>query len=273
MSSETLSGHPDRAASDECPGADQGAFFEIVEGGFRARPHARSPWSADLVHGRLVAGLMAREAASRYRLNEWRPTRLTVDLMRPIPIGQTVQIKTEVRRLGARLLVLDVLALSGEKVVASASIQALRPGEYTGRINVGPRSQFDVLPPEKIKADPRERPVHLGEVRRLITGFEPERRFNWFRDRTTLVDGEAMDGFVRLSAGADWVSPFSNVSDSGLAFINADFTVYLHRLPLGEWIGFEIADYQVHQNVALSTCNLYDASGRIGTVACVALPE
>ena len=216
---------------------------------------------------------MAREAVARHGLREWRPTRMTADLMRPIPMGETIRITTEIRRLGGRLQVVDLLALVDEKAVACASIQALRPGEYVGEINAGPMSPIEVVPPEQIEIDPRPRPVHLGEVRRLITGHEPERRFTWFRDRVELVEGEVMDGFVRVAAGADWVSPFSSFTGSGLAFINADFTVYLHRLPVGEWIGFEIADYQVHQNVALSTCHLYDTSGRIGTVACAALPE
>lgn len=273
MSSDTLPERLDHAQLNDPTDADGKAFFELDEGGFRARPHARSPWSTDLVHGRLVAGLMAREALSRHRLHEWQPTRMTTDLMRPIPMNGTIRITTEVRRLGGRLQVIEVLALTGEKVVACATIQALRPGEYTGDINVGPTSPVEVIPPDEIEVDPRPRPIHLGEVRRLVTGHEPERRFTWFRDRATLIDGEMMDGFVRVAAGADWVSPFSSFVGSRLAFINADFTFYLHRLPVSEWIGFEIADYQVHNNVALSTCNLYDTSGRIGTVACAALPE
>ena len=36
---------------------------------------------------------------------------------------------------------------------------------------------------------------------------------------------------------ADFTNPLANSGDQGLEFVNADYTLYLHRLPVGEWIG------------------------------------
>jgi hypothetical protein len=36
------------------------AFFALKNGELVPAPHARSPWSADMLHGRLLGGLAAR---------------------------------------------------------------------------------------------------------------------------------------------------------------------------------------------------------------------
>jgi len=50
----------------------------------------------------------------------------------------------------------------------------------------------------------------------------------------------------------------------GLQFINADITLYLHRYPAGEWIGFETTAHHAHQGIAVAECMLYDEDGAIG---------
>jgi hypothetical protein len=34
--------------------------------------------------------------------------------------------------------------------------------------------------------------------------------------------------------------PFANSGDQGLQFINADIILYLRRLPVDDWLGFEV---------------------------------
>jgi hypothetical protein len=57
--------------------------------------------------------------------------------------------------------------------------------------------------------------------------------------------------------------------------VNADITLYLHRPPLGEWIGWEVNDHQSAEGVAFSECRIHDAQGAIGTssVCAVANPR
>lgn len=246
------------------------AFFESVEGGYAARPHARSPWSEDLVHGRLVMGLMAREAEHHHMAEGWYPTRMTTDLFRPIPMG-TLTLTTRCRRRGKRLLLVEVVASVGRVHVAASTIQALRSSPVNSEVHPSP-APFNPPHPEALESSPQVGARYLGEVRRVERPDEPERRFAWFRDHCELVDGMENQRFARVAAAADWVSPFTNFGPGGLAFINADVTLYLSRLPVGQWIGFDTVDHQVAGGIAISSCALYDTTGRVGTAASAALP-
>ena len=77
----------------------------------------------------------------------------------------------------------------------------------------------------------------------------------------------------RVSLAADFSSPFANSSTEGLGYINSDVTVYLHRLPATEWIGFEVADHHATDGVAIGECWLYDEQGPIGQASCAALAQ
>jgi acyl-CoA thioesterase len=63
---------------------------------------------------------------------------------------------------------------------------------------------------------------------------------------------------------ADFTNPLGNSGDRGLEFVNADYTLYLHRLPIDEWIGVEVAAHHSADGIAVATCSLYDQRGAIG---------
>jgi hypothetical protein len=48
------------------------------------------------------------------------------------------------------------------------------------------------------------------------------------------------------------------------SFINPDLTVYLHRLPEDEWVGFDAVTVPQPSGVGLAECALYDRAGGIG---------
>jgi acyl-CoA thioesterase len=99
-----------------------------------------------------------------------------------------------------------------------------------------------------------------------------EQRRLWLRDQRPLVDGEAMTPFMRVATAADFANPWANSGEGGLAFINADISLYLTRDPVSDWIGFEVSGHVSHAGVAIGHCNLYDTTGPLGTstVAAVA---
>ena len=47
-------------------------------------------------------------------------------------------------------------------------------------------------------------------------------------------------------------------------FINPDLTIYLHRLPAGEWIGLDARTWPTHDGVGIADTALYDEDCRIG---------
>ena len=50
-------------------------------------------------------------------------------------------------------------------------------------------------------------------------------------------------------------------------------TLYLHRLPVTEWVGFEVVNHQATAGVAIGECFLYDEEGPIGSSTVAALAQ
>ncbi len=46
--------------------------------------------------------------------------------------------------------------------------------------------------------------------------------------------------------------------------MNADVTLYLHRYPVDEWLGFEVAGHHSTDGVAVAECQIHDRRGQIG---------
>jgi acyl-CoA thioesterase len=88
-----------------------------------------------------------------------------------------------------------------------------------------------------------------------------------------LVEGRPLTPFARVAVSADFASPFANAGDAGLEFINSDVTVYLHREPATEWIGYEVVNHGATDGVSIGECFLYDELGPIGSAACAALAQ
>jgi hypothetical protein len=246
------------------------AFFELDGSRFVPAAHARGPWAPEMMHGRLLAGLAARTVELEHGDSELHPCRTTVDLFRS-PRMAPVEVSTDVVRDGNRIRVVDVhIAIDGVEA-ARASVMMLRRAEQPDG-EVWAPAEWDVARPEDI-ASPRwegpdlpERPMAPWETRPItgaIWGANEQKR-TWIRENFPLVQGEALTPYVRAAVIADFANPYANSGDRGLSFINADITLYLHRLPDGEWIGFETAGSRSADGVAVGICTLYDTGGAIG---------
>jgi hypothetical protein len=99
------------------------------------------------------------------------------------------------------------------------------------------------------------------------------RRGAWMAEIRELVEGEPLTPFTRVAVAADFTSPLANRGENSLGYINTDVNVYLHRLPKGEWIGFEKINHQASDGVAIGECFLYDVEGAIGSASCAALRQ
>jgi hypothetical protein len=95
----------------------------------------------------------------------------------------------------------------------------------------------------------------------------------WMGEVRDFVEGIPLTPFVRVAVAADFASPFANAGDQGLGYINSDVTLYLHRLPIAEWIGFEVVNHHATDGIAIGECWLYDEQGAIGTSTVAALAQ
>ena len=255
----------------------EGPFFAVTDGALVPHPHARGPWAADMLHGRLLAGLAAWTIERDHGDPDLQPARLTVDMYKsPGMVATTVT--TTLVRSGGRVRVADAAILQGDVTVARASALFLR--------RTGPPELDDApLTPPWTAPDPdglgqasmpADVPFDIRSVdgEGFAAGGGRPRRV-WLRDRRPLVEGTTLTPFVRAALASDFASPLANMSTEGLTYINADVTLHLARLPDDEWIGLATGDRVVADGVSIAVCPLHDRRGPIGacSVAAVGTPS
>ncbi|MGY6500751.1 MAG: thioesterase family protein [Acidimicrobiales bacterium] len=245
------------------------AFYDRhSDGSLVPRPAARSPWSADMMHGRLLAGLAAREVEHTHLDEGLHPVRLTIDLFRS-PAMEPVRCTSAVLRAGRRLKVVEVVQTVGDTEVARAVVVMMRTGDHPDT-DVWSPDPWDVPDPDTIEVGPESPMRQLTSMDvRPVDGRgmgSPGRRQVWLRDHLDLVDGESLTPFQRAAIASDFASPLANSSPDGLRFINGDITLSLARLPVDPWIGIEVGSHIGHAGIAIARCDLYDREGPIGFV-------
>jgi hypothetical protein len=249
-------------------------FFRRDSERFVPTPASRGPWNAASLHGRVVIGLLGREIERRYGDPAFVPARLTVDMYR-LPDLSPIEVVVRPIREGSRLRLIEAELFSDGKSSARATCQFLRRTEPPpGRVWSPPN--WDAPAPGDIPV-PEDRRNGMGGMwaTRPITGAfgDVGPRRLWMSEVRELIEGETWTPFSRVAVAADFASPFSNAGDQGLGYINSDVTVYLSRLPVGEWLGFEVVDHQASDGVAFGACALYDEAGRIGQSSVAALAQ
>ncbi|MCC7364610.1 MAG: thioesterase family protein [Dehalococcoidia bacterium] len=242
---------------------------------------AASPWGPGLLHGGPPAGLLAR-AIERAADPELHPVRLTIDLFRPVP-RQPLTCRVAHLRTGKRIAVIEAALIADGVEVARATGLLLRPSS----IRLSP----DVMPPppriehhvgvpalplvEALRIGAREDPgvpmlpgFHSTvEARRVSGGAGTGKGTAWIRIPVPFVAGEETSPLVRVAATADFGNGLGHIRPSETAgFINADITLYLHRLPAGEWICLETAASAQEHGLGLVESIIHDPEGPVGRV-------
>lgn len=262
-------GPTQQGPANDPPAIPTEAFFTVdTHGALVPRPHARSPWSPDMMHGRHLAGLAARHVEVNHGDEGMRPVRLTIDMFRSPPM-EPVAETSRVLRAGRRIKVVEVVQTIAGTEVARTVVVLMRTGPHPEG-EVWTAAPWDAPLPDDVPPPPDSamRQMTSMEVRAIDGmgfGADGQRRV-WFRDQLGLVDGEGLSAFQRLAMASDFASPLANSSDVGLRFINGDITVMVGRMPVGDWIGIEVGAHIGHEGVAVARCDLYDTEGRIAFV-------
>lgn len=228
-------------------------------------PEARSPWAADMLHGRLLAGLAARAVEGAGLDPALRLVRLTVDMFRAPPMTP-LRVTTHEIRSGRRVRVVGVSIRTADVEVARASALLLRGGPHPDAM-MWRAPEWNVALPETLPSPGTADNDSGWDIRLLTPGgfWTAARKRLWARDRWQLVAGEALTPVVRAALAADLPNPLANSGADGLHFINADLTLFLGRPPVSERIGLEVAGHLGYGGIAVGSCTLYDASGAIGS--------
>lgn len=251
--------------------------------------HSKGPWAADMLHGRVVSGLISYVAEQnlkgRINTSGWQVSRITVDMFRAAPM-LPLYVDVNYLRTGRRIQVLEVEininSNGNEKVlVAKGTVIALKknmdPVEKVWSPDVWdveyPKDSIICATERGSSSSSDKVPIwdtvnitdgknEYSSDNRIIRNFGVRRA--WIREKMNLVAGESPSQLVRVAQVADIANPLANSSEYGLRYINADITLYLNRDPIGQWIGVETLQHGSTDGIALGAINIYDQEGLVG---------
>jgi len=248
------------------------AFFSDDGSGlFTATDYTRGPWSSEHQHAGPPAALLARaiEATLPEEL-AMQVVRLTIEILRPVPIA-TLAVATETSHPGRRVRFVEA-TLTDEtsgKVCLRARALAIRVAD----LPVPPVADTGTSPLPPAQARAFEFPFfaegngyHRAMETRIARGeWSKGPVAAWMRMRVALVAGEAPSPLQRVVAAADSGNGVSVTLDlERFTFMNPDLTVYLHRMPVGEWVCLDAATTPEQTGIGLADTRLHDADGPIG---------
>ena len=249
------------------------ALFEPDGDRFVPGVLTRGPWSPGAQHGGPPAALLAfcieRYAGSA----ETQVTRMTVELLRPVPL-EPLTVTVRPVRPGRKVQLVEAALRAGETEVARATALRIRVADLPlpPEIPIAPRPAGPAggtasVPPWSHAV---WRPAfHSDAVEHRFTsgGFDrPGPATDWIRLKVPVVAGADTPPLARVMAVADFGNGVSWVlsRNEGWAFINPDLTVYLHRLPAGEWVCLDAETVVEPHGIGLAESRLSDERGPIG---------
>lgn len=249
------------------------ALFEKDGPHFVPTGFARGPWSPLALHGGPPAALLARSAERCEGGEGMLVARITVELLRPVPV-EPLTVEHALLRPGRKVQLVAVSLRAGEVEVARATALRIRTidlpvpaGSPADAPPPGPEAGRHIASPGAFRDDAVAFHSHGVEHRFVAGGFDrPGPATDWIRLRVPLVAGEVTSPLARAVAVADFGNGVSWVvsPQEGWQFINPDLTVALHRLPAGEWVCLQAVTIAESTGVGQAESLLWDERGRIG---------
>jgi hypothetical protein len=233
----------------------------------------RGPWNPDAQHGGPPAALLARAVERFEDGGTMAVARMTVELLRPVPLAP-LAVACTFARPGRKVQLVAASLAAGDVEVARATALRIRRAE----LPVPAEASRDPAPPpgpERGSFTPPPwgdlaRPAFHSDAveHRFVAGSmgEPGPATDWIRLRVPLVAGEPTSPVARVAAAADFGNGISWVltRTAGWQFINPDLTIYLHRTPVGEWICLEAVTWAGDEGIGLAESRLRDEKGVVG---------
>ena len=249
------------------------SFYVLDEGdGFAATELTRGPWDPDAQHAGPPSALVAREIERCEPREGKQVARITLEILRPVPIGR-LTVAARVVRPGrsVELIEAELLDAGGQELIRARAWRI-----RTTELDLPPGIPRGEPPPGPEQGEQGEFPVTGSEgywtameYRFVKGGFkEAGPALGWLRMRVPLVEGEEPSPLVRVMAAADSGNGVSAVLDwNDWLFINTDLSVHLHRMPEGEWICLDAVTIPEPNGIGIADTKLSDRRGPIGRAA------
>jgi hypothetical protein len=244
------------------------SFYTRDGDGFRATEFTRGPWDPDAQHGGPPSALLAREIERCGPQDGKQVARITLEILRPVPLGR-LEVSAALVRPGRSVELIEGTLTDGEQELIRARAWRIRTEDLELPADL-PR---DGPPPGPEHGEAKDFPVvsQIGYWKGMEYSFvegsflEPGPAVVWLRMRVPLVDDEEPSPLVRVLAAADSGNGVSATLDwRNHLFINTDLTVHLHRMPEGEWVCLDAATIPEPNGIGMADTKLSDEHGPIG---------
>jgi hypothetical protein len=205
-------------------------------------------------------------------MDGWQLARITVELVRPVPVLTPLTVTATVERPGRNVSLLSAhLTTADGTEVAKARALRVRTAD------VALSGGYEAQPPFSEPGSGEQRtPIFGGDdvafhrdavEMRFTAGSWTERGpiALWCRLLRPVLPDEEPTGAQRAVATADFSNGVSSELDPEmLVFINPDLSVHLLRAPEGEWIGMQAQSHYGPRGAGLAEAALFDQRGRCG---------
>ncbi|MDQ8732772.1 thioesterase family protein [Bradyrhizobium sp. LHD-71] len=234
-------------------------------------PMAGGPWDPKMQHGSAPSALIVAVAETVPTAVPMRVARLTVDLMRPIPVAP-LQIKTEVLREGRKIQLCSIDLIADGKLAVRGTVLKIRrePYELPGNVSDEPVALPPAASGHLAKGKITDNPFMACLTMRVVKGGfnEPGPGAVWFRVERSIIDGRSNSAAMRAAIAADFCNGASSVLDfRSWTFINGDLSVSLARDPVGDWILLDAETWLGPDGSGIACARLGDAQGYFGRAA------
>jgi hypothetical protein len=244
------------------------AIYRIDGDTIHTSPRAGGPWDPGLQHGAAPSALVCWAVERLPSPVPMRVARLTVDLMRPVPVAP-LAIETEVLREGRKIQLVAARLLAGGTEVVRAT--ALRIRRETRELpDPATCPPHDFRPPElghpprsSMKATPFLEGITMSTVRGSFQ--QPGPAAVWYRADLPIIDGAPISPLMCAAVAADFCNGTSAVLDfRQWTFINGDLTLSLAREPVGDWILLDAETWAGPDSIGIAAARLADRDGYFG---------
>jgi hypothetical protein len=238
----------------------------------------QGPWSSESQFGGAAAALLATMVEEVPTLVPQQVARLTVDLLRPVPV-RPLTVERRIVREGKRIQWVEAALLADGLEVARCSALRLRLVDL-GDIPVPqgePRSgpKLSLVRPYRDPFPGREPPgvagtaefAHDGERDGFFVGP------TWVRMKVCVLAGLAASPLSRMAFMADFASGIGQPRNLAMRAINADLSLSVVRYPEAEWLCFTGTGWTSARGIGHSQAQLSDDAGVAASVTLTRLVD
>ena len=240
-------------------------YFTLDGNKITASKYTAGPWDKSMQHGGAPTALITSIVDKIPSEGAMQLTRLTVDLKRPVPVGE-LEYNVEITREGRNIQTAEIALIANGKEVTKAFALRMRVTDQA----VPAEAMVSKAPPARSDKD-REffrDGVSFGEQITLRQAeYVPEGMNDavWFRIGRPFFGDQQTTPLMRAAATGDFCNAFGAQLDfEKWTYINADLTLHFSRAPVGEWIMLAATGWMGGNGRGLAFGELADEQGYFG---------